>query len=646
MLNDLYEQLFKLSKDGLLIIRDNIVLECNDAFVNMLGYSSKDEVLKLHLSDFFPKYQADGSFSLDKAKMSKEKAIKESEYSFEWVHCKKSGKEIYTEVILKPILHNNKPAIFATVRDIQEKKLLEIKNEKLKRTLEQRVKESTKELKEKNISLQQTQSFLNNVIDNAPFRIFWKDKNSIYLGANKQFLQNFNIEKKEDLIGTSDLENEWKLGTESVIDDKEVMDTKVAKISFEEIAIFENAPPVYMLTSKIPLLDENNDVIGILGIHDDITKYKNTYLKLIESKNFLETIYNTVNEGLAVINYESKFININDAYKNMLGFTEEEIYSKSCIELTKDSMIKELKRILVFVLRDGFYNNFEKTCIGANDKEIDVVVDIIKIPNKKQLLLVVKDITKENRLKKEKKLQDEQMIQQSRLAQMGEMISMIAHQWRQPLGAISTSAINLKLKLQLEVFKLDTKKSREDCEVYFIERLETIEEYVESLTNTVDDFRNFYKPNKNSIKITMESVLQKTLKIIKDSLSNDGIEIIYISDSYEEIEMYDGEMMQVFLNIFKNAQDNFHDKKIQNPKIKIIVQDKVVSVTDNGGGIPHAIQEKIFDPYFSTKDKKNGTGLGLYMSKIILEDHHNGKLYYKNSEDGACFTINLDGVLT
>jgi signal transduction histidine kinase len=111
-------------------------------------------------------------------------------------------------------------------------------------------------------------------------------------------------------------------------------------------------------------------------------------------------------------------------------------------------------------------------------------------------------------------------------------------------------------------------------------------------------------------------------------------------------------MMQVVLSLVKNAQDNFKDKGILNPTITITTKDSVLTISDNGGGIPDAILEKIFDPYFSTKNDKHGTGIGLYMSKLIVEEHHDGTITVENkpSEDGletcACFTINLNSTMT
>jgi signal transduction histidine kinase len=239
---------------------------------------------------------------------------------------------------------------------------------------------------------------------------------------------------------------------------------------------------------------------------------------------------------------------------------------------------------------------------------------------------------------------DKHIFQQSRLAQMGEMISMIAHQWRQPLGAISATAVNIQLAIELEEFDLETKEGIDKSNEYFLERLENINGFVNNLTVTIDDFRNFYKPNKKSVLVKLDEVIIKALSIIKASLISDNIEILEHYNSSSELEIYDSEMMQVILNILKNAQDNFKEKGTQKPQIRITTDEKTISICNNGGGISESILDKIFDPYFSTKDELNGTGLGLYMSKTIVEDHHNGKLHVENKDDGVCFIIELGDI--
>jgi signal transduction histidine kinase len=174
----------------------------------------------------------------------------------------------------------------------------------------------------------------------------------------------------------------------------------------------------------------------------------------------------------------------------------------------------------------------------------------------------------------------------------------------------------------------------------------------ENLSTIIDDFRYFYQQNKELVNTSLETIITKSISIVKTSLIQDNVELIYNYHSKDMMDLYDSEMMQVVLSLLKNAQDNFKDKGILNPTITITTKDKVLTISDNGGGIPDAILEKIFDPYFSTKNDKNGTGIGLYMSKLIVEEHHDGTITVENipSENGletsACFTINLNSTMT
>ena len=265
-----------------------------------------------------------------------------------------------------------------------------------------------------------------------------------------------------------------------------------------------------------------------------------------------------------------------------------------------------------------------------------------KISMNKSLKSINKDLkrTVEDEVEKNQ-IKDQKLLEKTRLAQMGEMISMIAHQWRQPLASISAISIDLKFKSDLNTFDLKQKQEALNYEKYVNSSLAEINELIENLTFTIDDFRNFYKPNKKAITENIEEAVMKSLKVIEKSLVNDNIQIIKEYKSEKKVEFYDGEMMQVILNILKNAQDNFNEKKTDNPYIKIITENNTISICDNGGGIKEYILDKVFDPYFSTKDAKNGTGLGLYMSKKIIEEHHNGKLNIKNVNDGVCFMIEI-----
>jgi C4-dicarboxylate-specific signal transduction histidine kinase len=239
------------------------------------------------------------------------------------------------------------------------------------------------------------------------------------------------------------------------------------------------------------------------------------------------------------------------------------------------------------------------------------------------------------------------MIYQSRLAQMGEMISMIAHQWRQPLGAISTITASIKLKQSLKKFDLETSEGRSAQEAFLGNAIDKIEHYLQFLTNTIDDFRNFFKPEQRYEKTSVAKIIEKTLKIIGKSLEVHKTALHVTNRAQSNLITYEAQVTQVLINLIKNAQEAILDKKVENGTIWINAYEEkelfVIEIEDNAGGIPESIIAKIFDPYFSTKTEKNGTGLGLYMSKTIIEEHCHGSLQVKNTERGAFFTIKIRG---
>ncbi len=240
----------------------------------------------------------------------------------------------------------------------------------------------------------------------------------------------------------------------------------------------------------------------------------------------------------------------------------------------------------------------------------------------------------EDKVKREVELnrqKDKKLLQQSRLAQMGEMLSMIAHQWRQPLAAISSSSSSIIIKSQLN--KLDEKTT--------LELAEKISEYSQDLSATIDDFRDFFKPNREKTDTTYSKLIEGVLAIVEVSIINKNINIVKNLDSNDIFNTYPNELKQVILNLIKNAEDILLEKKIENPTITIETSHRILRVSDNGGGIPEDIIDNIFNPYFSTKLEKNGTGLGLYMSKTIVEEHCAGTLNVLNAKEGAIFSIEL-----
>ena len=227
------------------------------------------------------------------------------------------------------------------------------------------------------------------------------------------------------------------------------------------------------------------------------------------------------------------------------------------------------------------------------------------------------------------------LIQQSKLASMGEMIGNIAHQWRQPLNAIGLVAQNIKFMNETD--SLDDKS---------VERsINKIENLTQSMSKTIDDFRNFYNPNKNLEICDFSNSLKDVFHLIDVVLSSKGIKINDYTSQEIKVIGYSNELSQVILNIVNNAKDALLDNNIRNPEItfKTMKDDKYgcISIEDNGGGIQKSTLEKIFNPYFTTKEEGKGTGIGLYMSKVMIEKNMDGSLIASNTNRGALFKILL-----
>ena len=236
---------------------------------------------------------------------------------------------------------------------------------------------------------------------------------------------------------------------------------------------------------------------------------------------------------------------------------------------------------------------------------------------------------------------DKMLIQQSKMAEMGDMLSMIAHQWRQPLNQMSYVLMNIDSAYE---YKELTKE-------YLDEKIKEANEILEFMSTTIEDFRSYFRPDKEKEFVLVSDVVATAANFMKKSLDIDGVEVELHQDGRELTHIYKNEFIQVLLNLIKNAKDVLVQNNVQNPKIMITstsdAKKLVVEICDNGGGIDEAIMQEIFKPYFSTKDEKQGTGLGLYMSKMIIEEHIGGKLSVVNKIDineniiGACFKIEI-----
>jgi two-component system CheB/CheR fusion protein len=222
---------------------------------------------------------------------------------------------------------------------------------------------------------------------------------------------------------------------------------------------------------------------------------------------------------------------------------------------------------------------------------------------------------------------------------MGEMLSIIAHQWRQPLSVISSITTNVNVEQELG--KLTTEK--------YFKHLKVIDSQVDYLNQTISDFRDFFKPDNHPTHFKLKTLLTKVTSLINKSLLDNNISIqIDVSDDIS-INTYENELIQIIINIINNSKDAIIENNIKDGYIHINVEKgadhTIIKICDNAGGIPEEILPKIMEPYFSTKGD-NGTGIGLYMCHIIMDMHIKGCIDVYNHNKGVCFKLFLPRDLT
>ncbi|MFK2822596.1 sensor histidine kinase [Malaciobacter sp. WC5094] len=511
------------------------------------------------------------------------------------------------------------------------------------------------------------------------------------LYSNKQFLQklkyiienkeegfilynkSFSLNKKIDKLKVSYIKNfknlNFVVGYSVDVDEYETITKDEVKKRLDLMSIPQNG---YILT-----LDENFRILQ----HSKDTKYINRSFKSYENnEEVLESIYDFMNKSrvglsnekfgfiwkkindknykLYVVNYIKHWdwlitiaIDVNNIDKNIeqiLGSNKEKI---------EESIKEMLQIVLIFLVIALIFSYFISSKLNYLLKKHKLRIESQKNALKNinaSLEFKVEEKTKEleelndklkNRFKEEvrkNRKKDQLLYSQSKMALMGEMIANIAHQWRQPLSAISTIASGNSLKMQYDILEKD------ELEKDFSKIVET----TKHLSNTIEDFRNFFRERKSIEEFNLVDLLKKNLSLTSASLQNSYINIIENYNSVY-ISAIKNELLQAILNILNNAKDALLQVDESNRFIVIDIysdeNNAYINIKDSAGGIPLDIIDDIFKAHFTTKDEHSGTGIGLYMTKQIIEKHSNGKISVQNEEfvideqiyKGANFKISL-----
>ena len=299
---------------------------------------------------------------------------------------------------------------------------------------------------------------------------------------------------------------------------------------------------------------------------------------------------------------------------------------------------------------DALLNDSENAPTRAKIKSMDGKIHLFQVDiNEKRMhenlySITLTDITEIESYKKElkeqiRKIEEKQqiLIQNSKMASMGEMIANIAHQWRQPLNSLS--ALHMVLLMDYEDNGVLTKEEIASFK-------EESGQYIHKMSTTIDDFRNFFSPTKEKEWFVVSDAIRESIKFVQDSFDDGNVALIdKTQERATQIYSYKNELMQVLMILLNNSRDAVISKKVENPQVVVNFLEEgnelKICIQDNGGGIAEDIIDRIFEPYFTTKFKSDGTGVGLYMSKMIIEDSIGGELVLENYNDGVLASLTI-----
>jgi PAS domain S-box-containing protein len=395
---------------------------------------------------------------------------------------------------------------------------------------------------------------------------------------------------------------------------------------------------------------------------------------LLESSQLKEVIKNkdqlfnllseTIMDAYVSVDMTGNILQYNEIYRRMLGYEAEELYSKTYTDLTPEKWhSKELKIVEEQVIPRGYSEVYQKEYLRKDGTvfPIELRTQLIRDDEGKPSIMwaIIRDITERKQVQDELAIKtqqleevnqslekrveeavleirqrDQALLHQNRLAAMGEMLSNIAHQWRQPLNSLG---------LHTQLLPSEFKHGGLNKE-YIDKYVEDGMLIIEHLSGTIDDFRFFFRPDKEKVAFSVQDSVTRAIKLIKASYDFNNIEIVMNCIDDHIIHGYQNEYSQVILNILCNAKDVLLTRKTVNPKVMITmkVEDgrSVVTISDNAGGIPDEIIDKVFEPFFTTKGPQ-GCGIGLFMSKNIIERNMNGLIKVRNNEVGAEFWVKV-----
>ncbi|MCU7835053.1 MAG: PAS domain S-box protein [gamma proteobacterium symbiont of Taylorina sp.] len=361
--------------------------------------------------------------------------------------------------------------------------------------------------------------------------------------------------------------------------------------------------------------------------------------QLKQREKFSNTVIESNKNAIIAINEKQLVTIFNKSAEEMFGYSKHEMLKKKSLHnIIPMHFIKQHKKSSSHFMTTKESVGVVGSRVELEGKHKDGRIFPIRISfgvefegDKIIVIANIEDITKDKKQQKEIRERDRLLQQQTKLAAMGEMIGSIAHQWRQPLNSLNVNIENLEFDYE------DGLIDKEFLDKFIVHQTDTLQ----YMSKTIDNFRNFFRIDKQKANFSVKKAIENSINIQMSELNKHGISLSVHGEDII-INSFENEFQQAVMNLISNAKDAIIQSKQKDGAIDISLTDGKIIIRDNGGGIPAASIERIFEPYYTTKEQGKGTGMGLYMSKMIIENNMGGKISVLNSGDGACFIIDME----
>jgi PAS domain S-box-containing protein len=529
-----------------------------------------------------------------------------------------------------------------------------------------------------------SEELLRNVLETLPVGVWMIDRNGKAAQANRAALEIWGGAKYVPIEQFGEYKGWWlasgkRIGPEEWGGARAFRKGEISLNEEAEIECFDGTHKI-ISDSAVPIRDAKGNITGAITVNQDITGRKRAEAALRDSEEKFRAVFEQAAVGMGRVSFsDARWIDVNDAFCRMLGYTQKEMLETPWPDITHPEDVDldlapfqqmaagRLGSYMVekrFLHKDGHHVwarltlSLVRDAQGDPDYEVAVIEDITGRKHAEEALRQAKEELEERVLERTRELEkayadlkreteeriaavedlrknEQMLIQQSRLAALGEMLGNIAHQWRQPLNVLGLLIQQLSMDYELG----SVTQEHLDKEVAKAMQL------ILHMSHTINDFQNFLQQDKQKTTFNVNEVLATTISLLEATLKTGNVSVRI--DEREEISItgHRNEFAQVVMNIVTNARDAFRERKTAGPKILITLFREngrsVVTIADNAGGIADKIIGKIFDPYFTTKGPDRGTGIGLFMSKNIIEKSMNGTLTVRNTEQGAEFRIEI-----